>query len=87
MKQLHMSQRSGNFGGRKRRAVGDASEDTEEVVQKRWHECMICTAFFSQELCFKDCFLMCLKLICKVPSIMESGSGALQWVKFLLSFS
>ena len=32
MKQLHMSQRSGNFGGRKRRAVGDASEDTEEVA-------------------------------------------------------
>ena len=32
MKQLHISQRSGNFGGRKRRAVGDASEDTEEVA-------------------------------------------------------
>merc|ERR1712051_127117 len=40
---------SGNFGGRKRRAVGDASEDTEEV-----------------------------------PSIMESGSGALQWVRSLV---
>merc|ERR1711934_1204607 len=39
---------SGNFGVRKRRAVGDASEDTEEV-----------------------------------PSIMESGSGALQWVRSL----
>merc|ERR1712051_1062737 len=40
---------SGNFGGRKRRAAGDASEDTEEV-----------------------------------PSIMESGSGALQWVRSLV---
>merc|ERR1712025_132156 len=40
---------SGNFGGRKKRAVGDASEDTEEV-----------------------------------PSVMESDSGALQWVKSLV---
>merc|ERR1711910_279346 len=40
---------SGNFGGRKKRAVGEASEDTEEV-----------------------------------PSVMESGSGALQWVRSLV---
>merc|ERR1739848_261487 len=40
---------SGNFGGRKKRAVGGASEDTEEV-----------------------------------PSVMESGSGALQWVRSLV---
>merc|ERR1712130_405994 len=40
---------SGNFGGRKKRAVGDASEDTIEV-----------------------------------PSVMESGSGALQWVRSLV---
>merc|ERR1711934_38564 len=40
---------SGNFGGRKKRAVGEASEDTEEV-----------------------------------PSIMDSGSGALQWVRSLV---
>merc|ERR1712198_792136 len=40
---------SGNFGGRKKREVGDAPEDSEEV-----------------------------------PSIMESGSGALQWVKSLV---
>merc|ERR1711929_14639 len=40
---------SGNFGGRKKREVGDAPEDNEEV-----------------------------------PSIMESGSGALQWVKSLV---
>merc|ERR1711936_1279574 len=40
---------SGNFGGRKKRAVGEASEETEEV-----------------------------------PSIMDSGSGALQWVKSLV---
>merc|ERR1712210_130311 len=40
---------SGNFGCPKRRAVGDASEDTEEV-----------------------------------PSIMESGSAALQWVRSLV---
>merc|ERR1712088_1270224 len=39
---------SGNFGGRKKRAIGEASEDLEEV-----------------------------------PSIMDSGSGALQWVKSL----
>merc|ERR1711970_1496928 len=40
---------SGNFGGRRKRAVGEATEDKEEV-----------------------------------PSIMESGSGALQWVKSLV---
>merc|ERR1712055_415826 len=40
---------SGNFGSRKKRAVGEASEDTEEV-----------------------------------PSIMDSGSGALQWVRSLV---
>merc|ERR1711934_982886 len=40
---------SGNFGGRKKRAVGEASEDTEEV-----------------------------------PSIMDSDSGALQWVRSLV---
>merc|ERR1712050_658395 len=40
---------SGNFGGRRKRAVGEATEDKEEV-----------------------------------PSIMESCSGALQWVKSLV---
>merc|ERR1712037_762568 len=40
---------SGNFGGRKKRAAGEASEDLEEV-----------------------------------PSIMDSGRGALQWVKSLV---
>merc|ERR1711990_182469 len=40
---------SGNFGGRRKRAVGEATEDNEEV-----------------------------------PSIMENGSGALQWVKSLV---
>merc|ERR1711990_695900 len=40
---------SGNFGGRRKRAVGEATEDKEEV-----------------------------------PSIMENGSGALQWVKSLV---
>merc|ERR1712088_493903 len=40
---------SGNFGSRKKRAVGEATEDTEEV-----------------------------------PSIMDSGSGALQWVRSLV---
>merc|ERR1711936_1519149 len=40
---------SGNFGGRKRRAIGNALEDNEEV-----------------------------------PSIMESGNGALTWVKTLV---
>merc|ERR1711910_109960 len=40
---------SGNFGGRKKRAIGEASEDLEEV-----------------------------------PSIMDSGSEALQWVKSLV---
>jgi len=40
---------SGNFGGRRKRAVGDAPEDNEEV-----------------------------------PSIMDNGSGALQWVKSLV---
>merc|ERR1712141_613332 len=40
---------SGNFGGRKKRAIGEASEETEEV-----------------------------------PSVMESGSGALQWVRSLV---
>merc|ERR1712168_1425862 len=40
---------SGNFGGRKKREVGVAPEDNEEV-----------------------------------PSIMDSGSGALQWVKSLV---
>merc|ERR1739838_997388 len=40
---------SGNFGGRKKRAVGEAPEVNEEV-----------------------------------PSIMETGNGALQWVKSLV---
>merc|ERR1712032_918730 len=40
---------SGNFGGRKKRAVGEAPEENEEV-----------------------------------PSLMESGNGALQWVKSLV---
>merc|ERR1712088_534159 len=40
---------SGNFGGRKKRAAGEASEDLEEV-----------------------------------PSIMDSGRGALQWVRSLV---
>merc|ERR1712192_230545 len=40
---------SGNFGGRKKRVVGEAPEENEEV-----------------------------------PSIMETGNGALQWVKSLV---
>merc|ERR1711971_643831 len=40
---------SGNFGGRKKRAIGEAPEENEEV-----------------------------------PSIMETGNGALQWVKSLV---
>ena len=82
MKHFHISQRSGNFGGRKKREAGDATEVNEEVS---WVHVSKPTIFLLrvvlQRLFHNE--WMFSKPIWQVPSIMESGSGALQWVTFL----
>ena len=79
-KKIHTSnetftfQRSGNFGGRKRRAIGNALEDNEEVIFE--------VHILSLQIVFFFCPISNSYHIWQVPSIMESGNGALTWVIF-----